>query len=66
VFPLLFAANSARNPDGQIGPEMNYFHGLKKAGLWMAGQASGAHAGGFWATSLTINASTTLVSGARA
>ena len=39
--PYLFTANSARNPDGQIGARMNYFHGLGKAGLWVKKQASG-------------------------
>src|ERR1035437_2653069 len=40
----LFTANSARNPDSQNGAEMNYFHGLGKAGFGMARPASGAYA----------------------
>src|ERR1019366_3707119 len=32
----LFTANSAKNPDGQNRAEMNYFHGLGKAGFWTA------------------------------
>ena len=33
--PYVFTANSARNPDGRIEAEMNYFHGLGKAGFWV-------------------------------
>ena len=40
----LFTANSAKNPDGQNRAEMNYFHGLGKAGFGMARPASGAYA----------------------
>src|ERR1035438_3774072 len=43
----LFAANSARNPDGQNGARMNYFQSVGKAGFWMARAASGAYACGF-------------------
>ena len=51
MFRLLFAANSARNPDGQIGAEMKYFHGLEKQlpaharggfGGWKGGAAASA------------------------
>ena len=38
---LPFTANSAKNPDGQIGAGMNYFQVVGKAGFWVA-------RAGFW------------------
>jgi hypothetical protein len=48
VFPLPFAANSARNTDGQSGPEMNYFHGLKKQVFGWLGRLPARAREGFW------------------
>jgi hypothetical protein len=44
MFPLYVLQNRSGNPDGQIGAEMNYFHGLKKAGFGWQGRVSGARA----------------------
>jgi hypothetical protein len=42
--PLICAANSARNLDGQIGAEMNYFMAWKKQVVGWQERVSGARA----------------------
>jgi hypothetical protein len=46
-FPTFSLQIRTKNPDAQTGAEMNYFHGLEKAGFWKKKRARGACACGF-------------------